>query len=104
MLIFVEMRETHAAHKDARCSHHVEMQLRRRLGPAEWNQRVDGIGMKCWTKREPQIAAECIFQKTKPERRMQSQSGYLRGPLDLWDMGTKVNIKVHADKASRVNV
>ncbi|EDX11042.1 GD14790 [Drosophila simulans] len=29
--------------------------------------------MKCWAKREPQIAAECIFQKTKPERRMQSQ-------------------------------
>lgn len=73
--------------------------------------RPSGVEPEGWWHRDEMLdqtrATNCgrvHFSKDKTGEEDAISSGYLRGPLDLWDMGTKVNIKVHADKASRVNV
>jgi len=47
----------------AQCEDATAEEPRTRPGSKREIQGVDGIAMKCWPKREPQIAAECILKR-----------------------------------------
>jgi len=47
----------------AQCEDATAEEPRTRRSSKREIQGVDGIAMKCWPKREPQIAAECILKR-----------------------------------------